>query len=292
MKKTLVIGSSVCDIILRIHHIPKQCEDENILSQNFHIGGCAFNVANILNYFDMPFTLLSPIGKGIYGDFVKKQFIANDIPIMIETNEENGCCYCLVDDSGERTFLCKHGAEYLFQSEWFERIHPLDYQQVYICGLEIEEKSGPIIVNFLEQHPHLQIFFAPGPRISHICQSLMHRLFCLHPIVHLNQQELLQYTKKNDIEQAAITLYQQTNQTIIVTLGKEGCYFYDGNHHYIKGNPTNVVDTIGAGDSHIGTILAFQAMQQDWSKTIQQANYIASLVVSQTGAYLSKENLE
>lgn len=286
MKKVLVIGSSVCDVIINIQRIPQQGEDENIISQSFQMGGCAFNVASMLQYFDIPFDLFSPIGKGIYGEFVKKHFINENIPIMIETNQDNGCCYCLVDESGERTFICEHKAEYIFEKEWFQYLQPKDYQYVYICGLEIEEQTGQYIIEFLEQNPHLQVVFAPSPRICKIHPEKMERIFALHPIIHLNQQEILQYTHHDSIENAAIDLYTHTHQIVIVTLGDKGCYYYDGNHHYVSGYQVQVVDTIGAGDSHIGTILAMLYQGKTLNECMIKANQIASIVVSQKGARL------
>jgi len=284
--KVLVIGSSVCDVIINIQRLPQQGEDENIISQSLQIGGCAFNVASMLRYFHIPFDLFSPIGQGIYGEFVKKQLRNESIPIMIETSQNNGCCYCLVDQSGERTFICEHGGEYSYQKEWFEKLDPMNYQYVYICGLEIEEETGSYIINFLEQNPHFQIIFAPSPRINHISKEKMNRLLSLSPILHLNEKEILEYTNKLTIEEAAKELYLQTKNIIIVTLGKKGCYYYDHKHHYFDSQKTQVVDTIGAGDSHIGTIIAMLYQNQPLDKCMKKANDIASQVVSQKGARL------
>ena len=41
MKKTLVIGSTVADIIVKIPSLPKSGEDINIISQSQKIGGYA-----------------------------------------------------------------------------------------------------------------------------------------------------------------------------------------------------------------------------------------------------------
>lgn len=286
MKKILVIGSSVCDVIINIHQIPKRGEDENIISQSFQAGGCAFNVASMLRYFNIPFDLFSPIGKGMYGEFVKNVFIKEGIPIMIESENNNGCCYCLVDQSGERTFICEHGAEYIFEKSFFLQLEPQDYEFVYVCGLEIEERTGENIIEFLEINTHFQIIFAPSPRITMIEDKKMKRILSLHPVLHLNEHEILQYTHCSSLEKAAINLYMQTNNIVIVTLGKKGCYYYDGEHHYIATRKTQVVDTIGAGDSHIGTILAMLYQDKSLNECMIKANEIASFVVEQKGARL------
>ncbi len=291
MKKILVIGSSVCDVIIRVHHIPRPEEDENIISQTLSIGGCAYNIASMLRYLQVPHTLFSPIGTGIYGDFVREQFLHNHIPLLLIAKQKNGCCYCLVDDSGERTFLCEHGAEYLFKKEWFDSLNVNDYDCVYICGLEIEEKSGDIIIDFLSHNPHLQIYFAPGPRINHISQKKLQKLFDLHPIIHLNLSEILSYTQQNSLIKAVNDLYSQIQQSLIVTLGDKGCYYFDGKQDItVPSMKAEVVDTIGAGDAHMGAFIAFQTLGYSVKESLQKANQHAAKVVQQQGATLQKNH--
>lgn len=286
MKKVFVIGSSVCDVIINIKRIPSRGEDENIISQSLNIGGCAFNVAYMLNFFHVPFDLFSPIGKGIYGDYVRDVFIKERIPILLNSEDNNGCCYCLVEKNGERSFICEHGAEYFLKKEWFDTIDASIYDYVYVCGLEIEEYSGDYIIDFLEFHRHLKIIFAPSPRINHIDKNRMNRLLALSPILHLNDKELLEYTNMTSIEEASCFLYSITHNLIIVTLGENGCYYFDGNHHYFDSIPTKVIDTIGAGDSHIGTIIAMLYNHCSLDDCMIKANEIASKVVNQKGARL------
>ena len=114
----------------------------------------------------------------------------------------------------------------------------------------------------------------------------MNRILSLSPILHLNDKEILEYTNKSSIEEASTYLYSITHNLIIVTLGKNGSYYFDGNHHYYDSVPTNVIDTIGAGDSHIGTIIAMLYKKKSLDECMVKANEIASLVVSQKGARL------
>lgn len=272
MKKTLVIGSSVCDVIIHVHKVPMAGEDENIISQSLSMGGCAYNVARILKMCHQELDLFSPIGQGFYGDFVRHHFAMMGFHQWIDSQDQNGCCYCLVDDQGERTFICEHGAEYLYQAKWFDLLDPYDYDQVYVCGLEIEEASGNLIIDFLEKNPHLTIYFAPGPRILQISQDKMKRLLQLHPIIHLNKQEICQYTHNDDVKEAVRVLFDQTKQPIIVTLGGDGCYFYDHDQELvIPAVKADIKNSNGAGDTHIGAIMAYRR-HDDWQMTLKKAN--------------------
>ena len=51
-------------------------------------------------------------------------------------------------------------------------------------------------------------------------------------------------------------LYAQSHAPIIITLGANGVYFYDGMQAFTIPSPSvQVTDTIGAGDTHIGALL-------------------------------------
>ena len=203
---------------------------------------------------------------------------------------ENGCCYCFVEDDGERTFACYHGAEYRFQKEWFDALDASEIDSVYICGLEIEEETGTNILSYLEEHPEFTVFFASGPRITLLDPKLLERVFALHPILHLNQQEITSYTGKEELKAAAEEIHRFTQNTVIVTLGADGCYYYDGEkEETIPGVPAEQLDTIGAGDSHIGAVIAGLQCGKTIEEAIATANRVSAKVVETEGALLSDE---
>ncbi|MDO5352961.1 MAG: PfkB family carbohydrate kinase, partial [Succinatimonas sp.] len=277
--KVLVIGSTVVDVILNVYKMPLIGEDENIIQQSLSIGGCAFNVFHTLKYLDVDCELFSPVGKGIYGNYIKDYFYKHHIPISIESLQDNGCCYCIVDQNGERTFLAYHGAEYIFQKQWFELLKNKQYDMIYVCGLELEEKTGQYLVEFLKTRKE-QIYFAPSSRFDFIQKEIIDDIFSLKPIIHLSKNEILSYTKQQSVETAAIHLYQKTMNTIIVTLGEKGCYYYDGKHHYIDGFSIQVVDTIGAGDCHLAALMAYQIKGYGINEALKNANRLAAKVVA------------
>ena len=207
---------------------------------------------------------------------------------------DNGCCYCFVEESGERTFVSYHGAEYLIQSQWLEEIDVEDVHSVYICGLEIEEKTGENIVKWLEKHPQLPVFFAPGPRIMRIDPALLNRLYKLNPIMHLNDDEIKEYFATEDVESAMYKMYDLTQNTVIVTLGSKGAAWYDGvavqNVPAVK--VETVVDTIGAGDSHVGAVMAGLYNGKTMAQAITDANKVAAAVVGVKGALLTQEEFD
>ena len=73
MKNVLVIGSTVVDVIIQIDHLPSAQEDVHVQHQHMSLGGCAYNVSDMIRHFGVPYTLFSPVGTGAYGDFVRTQ---------------------------------------------------------------------------------------------------------------------------------------------------------------------------------------------------------------------------
>ena len=289
--KTLVFGSTVVDVVIKVPSLPATAQDVNILSQHHQLGGCAYNVAHILQLAHVPHQLCSPVGSGVYGEFVAHGLKEKNVPIFAQLpHSANGCCYCLVEPSGERTFLSHHGAEYLFRREWFTQQVLEGADSIYICGLELEEETSPDLVAFLEEQRQLRIFFAPGPRITTISKDFLNRIFALSPILHLNEDEACSFSGCENLQNALFLLHEKTGNDVIVTQGSRGAScIHQGKIHFVPGKKASVVDTIGAGDAHIGTIIAGLHLGMEIPQALEVANAVSAAVVSVAGASLNKE---
>lgn len=290
MKKVLVIGSTVVDIIIRLNMLPTTGGDINVRGQKMSLGGCAFNVSQAIAYWDVPYLLFSATGTGMYADYIRKNLTEMNVNrAALNPDEPNGCCYCLVEDGGERTFICDHGTEYRFRKEWFDALNPDDFSCAYICGLEIEEPTGDVVIDFLKESK-IPVYFAPGPRINEIEKYKMQKIFELKPILHVNKTEATTFTHTANVRQAADRLIEITGNDVIITDGEKGSFCLDkeGKWYEAEAFKADVVDTIGAGDSHIGTFIAHRMMGKNILESLIEANRISSLVVQKEGARLDK----
>ena len=294
MKKVLVIGSTVVDVVVRLHHLPVTGEDVNISSQTMSLGGCAYNVFSAVRRFGVPALLFSPVGTGTYGDYVRRRLAEEGIVSPIPTPEmDNGCCYCFVEHTGERTFVCHHGAEYLFREEWFSLLRLEEFDSVYVCGLEVEESTGEVLLRFLENHPGLRLYFAPGARIAQIPADRMERMLDLRPVLHLNEGEAMAAAGAPTAEEAAALLGRRTGSGVVVTLGARGAYVWEkGSGTAVEGVRARQRDTIGAGDAHAGALIACLQMGCSLAEAAGRANRVAAAVVEVPGALLPKERFD
>ena len=118
----------------------------------------------------------------------------------------------------------------------------------------------------------------------------MKKILSLNPIIHLNEDEALQFTQCETVKNAANEIFRLTNELVIVTCGERGVYYKDkSSENQITGFNSIVVDTIGAGDSHLGGYMAALQMGYEPIEAIALANKIAAKVVQIEGASLSIE---
>ena len=79
----LVLGSTCVDVIIRVDHLPVTEENLHPSGQTFRVGGCAYNVANILGRGGARTTFITPVGMtGVFGPYLlpvlKKQSWISD----------------------------------------------------------------------------------------------------------------------------------------------------------------------------------------------------------------------
>ena len=119
----------------------------------------------------------------------------------------------------------------------------------------------------------------------------MKRILDLHPVLHLNADEALRFTRCGSPEEAAKLLADRTGNTVLVTCGSRGCLIFraeDGALIRTEAYPAKGKgDAIGAGDSHIGSVIALIKKGFGMEQAVRGANRIASAVVSTRGAVLT-----
>jgi len=168
---------------------------------------------------------------------------------------------------------------------------------VYISGIELEETTGSEIVSFIYEHPELELYFSPGPRIKCIPADRFDRLLSRRdkkgsgPFMHLNETEALYFSDSGTVEEAAKNVALKTGNSVVITLGEKGCFCLEKNSKegsFVPGFPAKVVDTVGAGDGHIGTIIACLKEGMNLKEACIRANFIGAAVVGIRGAVLDK----
>lgn len=295
MKKALVIGSVCADVTMHVNHLPVHEEDVNISSMCLHMGGCAYNVSDILRRNHIPYDLVSHTGSGIYGRYVKEQLKQKGIDPWYESEEENGVCFCLIEPNGDRTFMAVHGAEYHFLPEMFAKADPNDYACAYVCGIDLEDDHGGILLEEAERlsSAGVTIFYSPGPRLQNLDRNVQKTMIDLHPIIHLNRREasvLLKQMKQENNGKLSVSLHDLTGNAVIITDGANPVEWCDenGSVHETLPEKAEQKDGTGAGDGHIGMIIAARMQKKSWDEAVKLANHVSAEIIQTEGAQLEE----
>lgn len=289
--KLLFIGSLMVDMVCPISAFPKP--GAGVVSEDFSLslGGCAFNAAHAAQQAGADCFLLAPLGQGPFANFISGQLEAFGLkPLQVETTMDCGAAVCLVQPSGERTMITLPGVERHFEGSWFEGFDASDFDWAYLCGYELAGQGGEHILDFLESNPHMQVVFGPGPVVGQISEDRIQRINKLRPIWHLNEVESARFTGTADIEAAGRQLELAARNYVIITEGPKGAHlFCRGKHSLVPTQPVRAIDTIGAGDNHIGVLMACLSQGKDLEQATAMANRISGGVCCVKGSILTDE---
>ncbi|MEK1476771.1 ribokinase [Limosilactobacillus fermentum] len=293
-KKSLIIGAAFVDVIMDVAQMPISGGDVTAKLKSYNVGGCAFNVYGaIKHYLGADYAdLFVPVGKGQYSEIVRKSMNDSKIPILLEDNhQDNGWDLCLVEPSGERTFITVPGIEQDWKDEWFAKIDLSDYKYFYVSGYEMEDlESANLLLNHLEQRDKdSYILFDASPRISHIDPQILNRLITKGVIINANENEIGFLSDRDTLEEKTSDIFDKTSEPVLVTLGAKGTYLYDdhGGRIISSNKVKNVVNTIGAGDTHCGGVIAGLLKGNSFMEACKIGNDLSAQVIQQEAGSLS-----
>lgn len=287
-KKVFIIGSAFLDMLISVKQLPKSGFDVTGVYEGLKLGGCSFNVADVLAKLKLPFDSYLPIGEGNFANIAKEEFNKRQLPICeIKGRGDNGWCLSLIEQDGQRSFISMSGIETKMQFTDFQNYNLTDYDYVYISGYQLEGQNAQVMMQVIQNlRDDCSIIFDPGPKIDLIDEAVYKLLNSKKLIYNINASEAMSKTKCSTIEDAIKALYEQTHNIVCVTAGADGAYIatQSGTIEHITGFKVAVADTVGSGDSHSGGLLAGLMCNLDVKESVLLANKIASIVTSKIGA--------
>ncbi len=270
------------------------------------VGGGGINTACNFGHLGFDTSAIFKIGKDIYSDgildFFKTQNVNLDNIIQKE-NTSTGFSIILVSFQGDRTVLAHRGANaHILEGEInFEAIKDADF--IYVAPLNGESnKVLEPIIEYAHKHNTKICFNAGSTSLKKGFEHIKKILASAH-IVVMNKEEASMATGIKvrpdtktekfsqdlihvDIKEMLKTLKVKDYQIIVITDGGRGAYAYDGKQFYFcEPYPSEVVSTLGAGDSFASTFCAALGRTRlDIGKSLMYASVNSSSVVSKFGA--------
>lgn len=228
MKKILAAAAVTCDLRGHVHQLPKGNEDIEPVSLSQRLGGTGTYMGRVWNGLHLPYELLACAGSGVYGDAVKQMAQKEQLPLMHESDDIQGCTYHLIDDQGRQAEMDVPGAEYSFDEDWMAYEDGKDYNSLVLAD---DLLSGPDADTMLETLSWLEcpVFFNASAGLDKMDKDILASVLGMKPMVFLPAADLLAWAGTgSDIAKAAKLLQKETDAPVIVYTGKEGLYVEDG----------------------------------------------------------------
>lgn len=284
----MVVGAAVIDVIADAYALPWRGCDIELKQQSVNVGGCALNIAVALKRLGTKRVMPCRSVRRVGGDYSQPDGERGLISLIDNAEGDNGWCLALVEPDGERTFMSFSGVENQWNREWLARLTVAPGSLLYFSGYQLASPCGELLVEWLEELQDVTPFIDFGPRIGDIPDALLARIMACRPLVSLNRQEAEIAAERFALSAEITTLGKQWQEKfaapLIVRLDKEGAWYFSNDASgCIPAFPTQVVDTIGAGDSHAGGVLAGLASGLPLADAVLLGNAVASWVVGHRG---------
>ncbi|TWT27485.1 ribokinase [Planomicrobium sp. CPCC 101110] len=271
-----VVGSVNMDLVVRTKRFPEQ--GETAMGELFATvpGGKGANQAVAAARLGGDVQMIGAVGTDAFGDQLLRGLEAEEVNVTAVKRKKgaSGIANILLSE-GDNRIIVVPGANY--------RVTP-------------EEVSGYQTI-FSSSHMVMMQLEMPAPviqRTLEICRSLgVPTILNPAPADGFRKEflSLADYLTPNETEAEALFGKMWTKaledfpNRLVVTLGKEGARFYDGeNHIHVKGFHTQATDTTGAGDAFNGALCVALSEGIPFKESVYFANAAASLAVEKFGA--------
>ncbi|AHW87924.1 hypothetical protein J415_12085 [Klebsiella michiganensis HKOPL1] len=284
-----IVGAVVIDVIADAYALPWRGCDIELQQQSVNIGGCALNIAVALKRLGMEADNALPVGQGVWADIIRNNMAREGLSSRIDgVTGDNGWCLALVEPDGERTFMSFSGVENQWNPTWLAQLTVPPQSLVSLSGYQLASPCGEVLVHWLESLRDITPYIDFGPRIADIPETLMQRIMACKPVISLNRQEAEIAAERFRLPVATEAFGQawlkKFAMPLIVRHDEEGAWYFSAEEQGLAAPfPVAVVDTIGAGDSHVGGTLAGLASGWTLGESVLLGNAVASWVVGHRG---------
>jgi fructokinase len=258
------------------------------------IGGAPLNVALRINSFGVATTMISRIGNDEDGNdilsFLKNENLSLD-SIQVGEDYKTGVVNVMINEKGNASY------DIMYPSSWDkidlskEILEKVSESDVFVFGSLIcrDEVSRSTLYALLDKAKY-KVMDA-NLRAPYYTTEVLIELMSKADFIKLNDEELWEISRKlgspyNSFEQNIKFIAEKTNtKQVCVTKGAFGAVlFYNEKFYYNSGYFIKVVDTVGAGDSFLASLIVRLLRGKSPQKSLNYACAIGALVAGEEGA--------
>ncbi|WP_246849137.1 carbohydrate kinase [Aquimarina sp. U1-2] len=258
------------------------------------VGGAPLNVALRLKSMGVSSSILTKIGDDEYGKAIKTYIKNSALPvhtIQIDNKYKTGEVHVSLDDVHTATYTIDTPSAWDFIQCSEELVAEVKQSDAIIFGSLASRNavSRNTLFKLLKEAKFriLDINLRPPHYTSQLLSDIMQKA----DFIKLNDEELEEVGSllkiKEDLVEDQIRAIADVTGTfqICVTKGKNGAMlFFDGKFYYNAGYPIKVIDTVGAGDSFLATLISTLLQNETPQKSLDYACAVGAMVAGSEGA--------
>ncbi|WP_343211340.1 carbohydrate kinase family protein [Aquimarina litoralis] len=258
------------------------------------IGGAPLNVALRLKTMGIDTTIITRVGIDELGNDISSYIQGKGLPIgTIQKDQvhKTGEVLVTLDEEGTASYEISRPVAWDFIENTEVATKEVATSDAFIYGSLVarNDVSRKTLLELLElaKFKILDVNLRP----PHYDAALLLELMQKADFIKLNDEELDEICtyfniQENTIENQvkAIAKHTETSQICITKGGKGATLFYNNSFYNNTGYTIKVVDTVGAGDSFLGTLISKLIQQIDPQTAIDYACAIGAMVAGSEGA--------
>lgn len=270
----------------------------DIVGQEEHLGGAAFNFSAHLSRLGHEVSFVSAVGADELGQKVidnMSRFGLSTDYLHIEKDHPTGTASVALAGDGQPKFVLQRPAAYDFPqltTAQRERLFSRPAGWIYFGTLhQVYPQARQLTADLLDRASGARRFYDVNLRADGYTPSLIEELMSRASIAKLNNEEVDALARMFGSRHGSIEEFCRNYagmykwKGVCVTRGSLGCaVLMDGNYIEAPGYPVQVVDTVGAGDAFAAAFL--HGLGSGWPilTTADFANRVGALVASRRGA--------
>jgi ribokinase len=279
--RLICFGDLCVDIVVQTPEFGALASDVTIDKLATRVAGAGANCARAASVAGALVEMIGLVGNDVFAPVILDQLRAAHVgtSLVRQAKQQTGMVISLVKEDGERTLLSYRGAnsqEYGALPKDLVKIS--DY--VYLSGYALQDNASAQAAYALRARAaEAGAHCALDPTYL-FARTFEKKSLSGIRIVTPNLEEARLMSGRTLPEECAAALNDMGAETVIVTLGRQGCYIHGGDcHQFVDSRPVKPVNTTGAGDVFCGTLLAKCLQGFDIVKAAQSANEAAGRAV-------------
>ncbi|MDX1436263.1 MAG: carbohydrate kinase family protein [Anaerolineales bacterium] len=295
----VVYGDIGMDLHIRTSSRPESGQDAQVESVRFEPGGSAANCAAVAAGLGVPTEFIGFTGTDAFGETLRDDLAVHGVSVdRLQTIEgTTGVTTAIIEPGGERTFYSYRGVnaagelaglpDDLFENKRFLHLSGYSFQ-------EAQSRENALYLMEKARIHGVQVSLDPSFWFSKTYKDEHQGQLAGVSIIFPSREEAQLISGSYDPEGAAQAIRGMGPETVIVTLGAQGCYVASDEYSgYLPAAPvTEVVDTTGAGDAFCGGYLAGCVTGLNTLDAARAGNWAASNIIRQAGGRRGAPSLD